>query len=49
MLDPDAPSKNNPIYADWLHLGLINVKGSRLLNKGIDINEENDDFFTFMG
>lgn len=26
MIDPDAPSRNNPIYADFLHLLIINNK-----------------------
>ena len=40
MLDPDAPSRSNPITADWLHMGLMNVKGEDLV-KGIDFNRKN--------
>ena len=47
MLDPDAPSAANPIMADWLHLGLINIKATTLRN-GINLNEKNEDYETFM-
>lgn len=49
MLDPDAPSHANPIMADWLHLGLANIK-PQALNNGIDLNidSNNTGFNTFM-
>ena len=40
MLDLDAPSRSNPIAADWLHVGLMNVKGEDLVT-GIDFNRKN--------
>jgi len=28
MIDPDAPSKSNPIYANWLHWMVVNISNN---------------------
>ena len=30
MLDPDAPSSSNPVYADWIHMIYCNIPGKDL-------------------
>jgi large subunit ribosomal protein L35 len=31
MVDPDAPSRDNPIKRSWLHWLIINIKGMLIL------------------
>jgi len=40
MVDPDAPNKNNPTYADWLHWGLYNIPGDLLKYEALDVIEQ---------
>jgi phosphatidylethanolamine-binding protein (PEBP) family uncharacterized protein len=31
MIDPDAPSRANPIYAQWLHWAVVNVPAANVV------------------
>ena len=45
MLDPDAPSAANPLFADWIHLLYCNIPGKEL-KKGVNgFGESYDTFF----
>ena len=39
MVDPDAPSKDDPTKADWLHWGLYNIPGDLLKYEALDVIE----------
>jgi len=45
MLDPDAPTASKPAKADWIHLGVSNVKGSDLVSGAFHPTSINGDIF----
>merc|ERR1739838_246128 len=39
MIDPDAPSRDDPEFADWLHWGVYNIPGDVFVHGALDVDE----------